>query len=114
MPFVKIQSNVELSDAEQESLLKSISSLTSKELDKPERYVMVAIEPATQMLFAGTNEPACYLELKSIGLAEDKIPALSHVLCQEIETQLGITKDRIYIEFANAPRSMWGWNGSTF
>ena len=26
----------------------------------------------------------------------------------------GIAGDRIYIEFADAPRRMWGWNGGTF
>ena len=114
MPFVKIQSNVELDDARRETLLKAVSSLTANELGKPERYVMVAIEPTTPMLFAGSSAPTCYLELKSIGLPEAKTGALSNALSTEIEKQLGVTKDRVYIEFADAPRKMWGWNGGTF
>lgn len=114
MPLVKIQSNVELDDTRRETLLKAISSLTASELGKPEQYVMVAIEPTTPMLFAGSSDPTCYLELKSIGLPEDKTADLSKALSQEIEKHLGVTKDRIYIEFADAPRKMWGWNGGTF
>ena len=114
MPFVKIQSNVELDDGKCETLLKSISTLTASELGKPESYVMVAIEPTTPMLFAGNSDPACYLELKSIGLPEAKTADLSNALSQEIEKQLAVTKDRIYIEFSDAPRKMWGWNGTTF
>ena len=114
MPFVKIQTNVELDDAQREALLKTLSGLTANELGKPERYVMVAMEPTTPMLFAGSSAPTCYLELKSIGLPETKTTTLSSVLSTEIEKQLGISQDRVYIEFADAARNMWGWNGGTF
>ena len=114
MPLVKIQSNVGLDDAGRETLLKAISSLTASELGKPEQYVMVAIEPPISMLFSGNSEPTCYLELKSIGLPEGKTADISKALSQEIEKHLGVTKDRIYIEFTDAPRKMWGWNGTTF
>lgn len=114
MPLVKIQSNVSLDAPRREALLKAVSSLTASELGKPERYVMVVIEPTTPMLFAGNSDPACYVELKSIGLPETKTADLSSLLGQEIEKQLGVGKDRLYIEFADAPRKMWGWNGGTF
>lgn len=114
MPFVKIQTNVELDDARRETLLKTVSSLTAEELGKPERYVMVAIEATTPMLFAGSPDPTCYIELKSIGLPEAKTAELSRALSLEIEKQLGVSKERLYIEFADAPRKMWGWNGGTF
>jgi len=114
MPFVKIQSNVELDSAKREDILKAVSSLTASELGKPESYVMVAIEPTTAMLFAGKSEPTCYLELKSIGLPQDKTAELSNALASEIEKQIGVSKDRMYIEFADAARNMWGWNGGTF
>ena len=65
-------------------------------------------------LFAGDNQPLAYLELKSIGLPGDRTKALSADLCQLISTELAIAPDRIYIEFHDAPRNMWGWNGSTF
>jgi phenylpyruvate tautomerase len=26
----------------------------------------------------------------------------------------GIDPDRVYIEFTDAPRKMWGWNSGTF
>ncbi|MEJ2141681.1 MAG: phenylpyruvate tautomerase MIF-related protein, partial [Gammaproteobacteria bacterium] len=86
----------------------------ASELGKPENYVMVAIEPPVPMSFAGNTEPTAYLELKSIGLPESKTQGLSQALCTLIENTTGIRKDRIYIEFADAPRAMWGWNGGTF
>jgi phenylpyruvate tautomerase PptA (4-oxalocrotonate tautomerase family) len=40
--------------------------------------------------------------------------AISEVLCNLVSAEAGISPDRIYIEFADAPRKMWGWNGGTF
>ena len=114
MPFLKIQSNTAIDEADASSLLAEASKLVATELGKPENYVMVALEPAQAMLFAGSDAPLAYLELKSIGLPENKTAALSAALCNLIETRLGIPASRIYIEFADAPRAMWGWDGGTF
>ncbi len=114
MPYLKIQSNQELEANKQLVLLKEASALVAARLGKPESYVMVNMEPSRPMLFAGSDEPTAYLELKSIGLPESKTKELSQALCQLINSHTGIEQERIYIEFADAPRSMWGWNGSTF
>ena len=65
------------------------------------------------MLFGGDNAPLAYLELKSIGLLESQTNELSAMLCQLMH-DYAIPVDRVYIEFMDAPRKMWGWNGSTF
>jgi len=114
MPYLKIQTNQGMDAAIEQTLLREASSLVASELGKPESYVMISIEPPRPMLFAGTDEPAAYLELKSIGLMESKTKTLSAALCQLISEKMNISAERIYIEFADAQRSMWGWNGSTF
>lgn len=40
--------------------------------------------------------------------------AMSRDFCQQINQVLSIDPNRIYIEFADAKGSMWGWNNSTF
>lgn len=114
MPYLKIQSNVSIDETDTSRLLAEASKRVAKELGKPENYVMVALEPPQPMLFAGSNEPLAYLELKSIGLPQSKTPALSAALCSLMEEQLGIPAARVYIEFADAPRGMWGWDSGTF
>jgi len=54
------------------------------------------------------------LELKSIALPQDKTTLLSEQLCSVIQAQLGTPFDRVYIEFSDAQRHMFGWNGKTF
>ena len=114
MPFLKIQTNLSIDEDKKQETIKAASRLVADEIGKPERYVMVAFEPDQPMVFAGSDDPCAYLELKSIGLPEDKTKPLSAALCEFIDRQLGIPAERVYIEFADAPRAMWGWNGSTF
>jgi phenylpyruvate tautomerase PptA (4-oxalocrotonate tautomerase family) len=39
---------------------------------------------------------------------------LSKMLCDFVKEELNIPKNRVYIEFSDAPGKMWGWNGGTF
>ena len=88
--------------------------MVAEQLGKPERYVMTSVETNTAMQFAGSDEPLAYLELKSIGLPESITAGTSKALCDLVSAQTGISPERIYIEFTDAPRKMWGWNGGTF
>lgn len=102
-------------DDARRALLGELSGLLARELDKPEAYVMVALEPRAEMLFAGSTAPACYAELKNVGtLAQAQIERLSEQLAQTLARGLAVAKDRIYVEFTNADGALWGWNGSTF
>jgi len=119
VPYLKVQTNQQLdatgnNDFRYDNFLRQASSLVAEKLGKPERYVMVAIEQPVPMVFAGNDEPAVFMELKSIGLSESQTPDLSNALCELAHDALGVTQERVYIEFADAPRTMWGWNGTTF
>lgn len=114
MPLLRIQANLDPDPERRRALLGAASQLVATELGKPERYVMVSLEPNPDMLFGGEDAPLAYLELKSIGLPEANTTALSEALCGLMEERLGIAKDRVYIEFADAERHLWGWNGGTF
>ena len=114
MPYLKIQSNRPLSKPQSEALLQKASQTVSASLGKPESYVMIALDPTVPMCFAGADSPCVFMELKSIGLSEAQTPALSKALCELAHESFGVESDRVYIEFADAPRKMWGWNNATF
>ncbi|KPK51588.1 MAG: hypothetical protein AMS22_10690 [Thiotrichales bacterium SG8_50] len=114
MPYLKIQSNLPLTADQQKKFVADASALVATEIGKPEKYVMVALDPTLPMSFAGSPDPCAYLELKSIGLPEEKCEALSSALCNFINEKTGIATDRVYIEFTDAPRRKWGWNKGTF
>ncbi len=112
MPVVKIQTNSEVHD--KEKLMENAANLLSNVLGKPLQYIMVIIDTNTDMLFAGTREPLAYVELKSIGLPQNRTSEITAELCSFIERELNVAQNRIYIEFADAQRNMFGWNGGTF
>lgn len=116
MPLIKVQTSVVAPESTAvEGLLKILSGKLAMHLSKPESYVMTAFEPEVAMTFAGTIEPVCYIEVKSIGsMSPAQTQAMSQDFCQVINEKLGVPINRIYIEFADAKDAMWGWNGSTF
>jgi phenylpyruvate tautomerase len=114
MPLLKIQTNKVLSQADARSLAGKSSRMVAELLGKPEAYVMVSVETGAIMQFAGSDEPLAYLELKSIGLPKTITASVSRALCDLITGDTGVATNRIYIEFTDAPRHMWGWNGDTF
>jgi len=114
MPYLSIQTNVMMDDAGQEALLEKTSKTVASILEKPESYVMVSLNSASAMRFAGTDAPMAYLQLKSLGLPEAQTGAFSQALCELMQAELGIDSGRVYIEFSGPERHMWGWNRSTF
>jgi phenylpyruvate tautomerase PptA (4-oxalocrotonate tautomerase family) len=114
MPLLRIQTNVPRTAEETEELLRRASATVAELLGKPERYVMVSIEHAPHMYFGGSADGLAYCELKSIGLPEDRTAEISERMCGLLGEHLGIGSDRVYIEFADAQRHLWGWNGATF
>lgn len=114
MPYLKISTNMSLDQERETALASAASTLVSQLLSKPESYVLIEINSAGTMLFAGSDEPLAYMELKSIGLPENKTADFSNELCRLVSAQLNINTDRIYIEFASAERHLWGWNKDTF
>ncbi|QSA95538.1 phenylpyruvate tautomerase MIF-related protein [Methylococcus sp. EFPC2] len=114
MPYLKIQINRSLPQEQSKRIAALASQRVAKELNKPESYVMVALNDGQNLLFAGTDEPAAYLELKSIGLPSVAIRPLSKVLSSLLQEQADIDPARVYIEFTDVKGSAWGWNGGTF
>ncbi|MDY6938396.1 MAG: phenylpyruvate tautomerase MIF-related protein [Cyanobacteriota bacterium] len=116
MPLIKVQTSASAPEKSAvEEMLKTLSAKLAQHLGKPESYVMTAFEPDVSMTFAGTTDPVCYVEVKSIGkMTPDRTQAMSQDFCAQINDRLGVPQNRIYIEFADAERSMWGWDGGTF
>ncbi len=116
MPLIQVKSSVTAPEkAVVESLLTTLSAHLAKHLGKPESYVMTSLESGVPMTFAGTFDPVCYVEVKSIGsMSETQTKAMSRDFCQILNEKLGVPANRIYIEFTDAKGYMWGWDSRTF
>ena len=114
MPFVSVTTNQSLSQSVKAELLSEISFNCAEILGNSEDYVMVRLNLGQSLFFARTEEPAIFAELFSIGLSAIDVPKLSCALCKFLSERLGVGPKRIYLNFRDVPRRMWGWNGSTF
>ena len=114
MPLLRIQTNQSVAPDAVGPLLETLTTLVAQELSKPREYVQVVFEPDRPMAFAGTLDPTAFVELRALGLPADKTQALSAALCEAVHQQLGVAPDRVFLNFADVPRTHWGWNRSTF
>ncbi|MCG9886454.1 MAG: phenylpyruvate tautomerase MIF-related protein [Cyanobacteria bacterium] len=117
MPLINLQTSAPSPDrATVDGLLLDLSAKLARHLGKPESYVMTAFRGDVPMTFGGTADaPVCYVEVKSIGtMTPAQTAAMSAEFCSLIEAAIAVPKARIYIEFADAERHLWGWNGGTF
>ncbi len=116
MPFINVYTSAPPPAPDRaDALLRTLSRTLAAELQKPESYVMTCLMPPTRMTFAGTEAPACYAELKNIGaLSPSDTARLSRTLCGVLERELGVPKNRIYIEFSSIESHLFGFNGETF
>ena len=114
MPTLMIRTNVTVDPGAIDYLLEDASQTVAAALEKSARYVMVGLVDGLAMRLAGSDAPLALLELRSIGLAEDRCADLSSELCRWVEQRLGVSADRVYIDLTDVPRSRWGWDGGTF
>lgn len=114
MPTLIVKTNVSMPTDQHQALLKRASQQVAQALGKPEAYVMVLLEMDQLICFGGDTSPAAFLELKSLGLPEDKTAQLSATLCDFVSETLEVPPSRVYIEFASPPRHLFGFNRATF
>lgn len=114
MPLLKLQTTVNLSEDKQQSLLAALSKAVAAAIGKPEQYVMVSLNPAA-MRMSGQAGDAAFVDIRSIGgLSGDVNRKLSKQVCALLNESLGITPERIYLNFTDVDAGCWGFNGSTF
>jgi phenylpyruvate tautomerase PptA (4-oxalocrotonate tautomerase family) len=114
MPYFSIETNQPVDRESKGALLKKLSAFVAELLGKPESYVMIALKPGTDLIFAGSDEPAAFVRLKSIGLPGKGCGQFSEKICRLIEQELHIPRNRVFIDFKDLERSMFGWDGKTF
>ena len=114
MPCIIVHRNFPIEKEKTGVLQDRLCAVTEEVLNKPKDYIMVVIDEQKAIRFGGSDGPALFVEVKSIGLPGDSTTVLSRMICDTVSELLSVPIDRVYLEFADSPRSMWGWNGGTF
>ena len=114
MPLLKLETTVALPDEKRHALLTSLSKLVADTIGKPEEYVMVTVSAAS-VLMSGKTGHCCFVDIRSIGgLSADVNRKLSQKVCRILNETMGVSPNRVYLNFTDVPATNWGWNGNTF
>jgi phenylpyruvate tautomerase len=115
MPLMIIRTTANVPEGKVQPLLKECSKKIATLTGKPETYVMTMFGQAQAMTMAGTDEPACFVEVRGVGkMTNQQTGSMSKALCELLSEGLGVQSRRIYLNFLGMEGAMWGWDGSTF
>ena len=113
MPLLKLDTSVALSDEMKRDLLPKLSKLVAETVGKPEDYVMVTLGSAA-ILMSGKSGDAAFVDIRSIGgLSHNVNRQLSQKVCALLKDSLGLSPDRIFLNFTDIDAANWGWKSST-
>ncbi|KAK0598664.1 hypothetical protein LWI29_036801 [Acer saccharum] len=114
MPCLDLSTNVNLDGVDTSSILSEAISTVASIMGKPEAYVMIVLKGSVPIAFGGTEQPAAYGELVSIGgLNPDTNKKLSAAIATILVKELSVPKSRFFLKFYDTKGSNMGWNGST-
>ncbi|CAK9136693.1 unnamed protein product [Ilex paraguariensis] len=78
------------------------------------KYVMIVLKGSVPMSCGGTEQPAAFGEVASVGgLNPDVNKEMSAAISNILETRLSVPKNRFFLKFHDFKGSDFGWNGST-
>lgn len=116
MPTFILNTNYRDIDPVSEQIIhEKVRGFLSRVINKSEQYVLTIINSGINMNFGTKSDHCAYCEVKNVGsLKQEQTEELSDLICKEIYRQLNISSQRIYIEFQESERHMWGWDKKTF
>ncbi|GMP86013.1 hypothetical protein CsSME_00038968 [Camellia sinensis var. sinensis] len=100
MPCLNLSTNVNVEGVDTSSILKEATSTVADLIGKPEAYVMIVLKGSVPIAFGGTEEPAAYGELVSIGGLNPSVnKKLSAAISAILEAKLSIPPSRFFLKF---------------
>lgn len=114
MPVLTIRSTASIDDDAVAPLLAAGSASLAGAMGQPEAYVMTLFERAAGMTMAGTTAASCLIEVRSVvELTSDQTRAITGELCALVADRLKVNPERVFVNFTDFRRAMWGFNGNT-
>lgn len=114
MPFLRIQTNIDLASEDKTRLAQACSHLVSELLGKSKDFVQVIVEGHQSMVFGDSTEPTVFVELRSLGLNTVGLSPLAAEITRVLRERLDVDPKRVFLNFFDLSRTHWGWNGKTF
>ncbi|MCH5198919.1 MAG: hypothetical protein J1E34_08440 [Oscillospiraceae bacterium] len=114
MPYIKLTTTACVSDEKCNSLKAKFGKAIESFKGKNESWLMVAVDDGKRMWFRGDDSAdTAMVDVELLGsVAPQDSEKMTASVCDILESELGISPDRIYVKYTGY--SNWGWNGSNF
>lgn len=114
MPYIQTKVSVSITPEQEMNMKKQMGKAISLLPGKSERWLMVEFVDNCRLYFQGNaDSPSAFIEVRLYGkAAETAYNELTGALSAIVTEQLGIPRDRIYVQYQETP--YWGWNGQNF
>ncbi|KAJ4807531.1 Macrophage migration inhibitory factor [Rhynchospora pubera] len=100
MPCLTLSTNVNLDGVDTSAILAEATRVVADVIDKPQNYVMVVLKGSVPICFGGTEQPAAYGELVSIGGVDPVTnKKISSGIATILSKMLSIPKSRFFLLF---------------
>eukprot|EP00600_Ochromonadales_sp_CCMP1393_P018015 CAMPEP_0175023910 /NCGR_PEP_ID=MMETSP0005-20121125/16136_1 /TAXON_ID=420556 /ORGANISM="Ochromonas sp., Strain CCMP1393" /LENGTH=110 /DNA_ID=CAMNT_0016282329 /DNA_START=20 /DNA_END=352 /DNA_ORIENTATION=+ len=109
MPFIKVYYSGD--ESLKPDICKQLSAVAAEALGKPQDYVCVLVECSDCLIFGGTFEPACMIQVNSVG---KELSTCIGPFTELMGKVASIPPGRVFVNFQSFERNAWGMNGSTF
>lgn len=111
MPYIKTTTTAKINNEKKQALTEAFGKAIELIPGKSERWLMLGFSGDTPMALGGDSESgAAIMEVQLLGAAErTHLDALTAELTKILSDALGISKDRIYVNYTSF--DTWGWNG---
>lgn len=114
MPYINSTVTIELSKEKKDIIKTKLGGIITEIPGKSEEWLMIGFNDNKDLYFKGElQNKAAFIEVKVFGAVEKKYKEIvSKHISNLFETELGISKDKIYIIFQEIED--WAWNGDMF
>lgn len=114
MPELVIKTNVSRKNIKA-TILQDLTEIVSTMLKKPQKYVAVVVVPDLWMSFGGTEEPCATCQITSVNQFDaESNREYSKQVMDYLVSALGVSNERMYLDFNRASREFMGYKSDTF
>ena len=114
MPYINTTTTEKIDAATLKSLKEEFAKAITLIPGKSEEWLMLNFTDEAKMFFGGSADGgAAMIEVAIFGSAKrEHLDALTLALCDSVEKNLGVGRDRIYVKFSE--HTSWGHGGELF
>jgi hypothetical protein len=113
MPYIKITTNIKITDDREKILREELGEAITVIPGKSEAWLMLGFQDEMKMAFRGDTSPLAMIEVDIYGKADPTYyDILTRRLCDITSATLSIPGERIYVKYSETPH--WGYDGEDF